>query len=198
MSPLDQSVNISHAKRKTTATTRATKAVPRPPDCKCKGAAPLPGIEEVAEAVGETVALLLVVIPELRLDPVLELAFPMVPVLVGIVKVVEMAEVEFPTEVDELEAPPSLPPEETVDVVTVSLAVVVDESVFVTVALPLVDVADVEEEVDVDEDEEEDEGPVPASSQLRSYRGVVVSSLPIRPKLGLGMSGAASWRVYHL
>jgi hypothetical protein len=35
-------------------------------------------------------------------------------------------------------------------------------------------------------------------SQLRSNRGVVESLLPTMPKLGLGVSGAASWRVYHL
>lgn len=45
-------------------------------------------------------------------------------------------------------------------------------------------------EVELDEELEEE-------LQERSYKGVVVKVLPTIPKLGDGVSGAASWRVYH-
>lgn len=37
----------------------------------------------------------------------------------------------------------------------------------------------------------------PGAGQVRSYSGVVVRVEPIRPKLGLGVLGAASCRVYQ-
>lgn len=37
----------------------------------------------------------------------------------------------------------------------------------------------------------------PSSGQVRSNRGVVVSSLPMIPKAGSGVTGFASWSVYH-
>ena len=46
--------------------------------------------------------------------------------------------------------------------------------------------------------EDEDDDPWPeAAPQVRLYSGVVVSELPMTPKLGLGVAGAASWSVYH-
>lgn len=84
----------------------------------------------------------------------------------------------------------SLPSSETlVDWDPVTLALVVTLPL-VAVEVALVGLL-VEEAAD-----EEDEASTP--SQLRSNRGVVVSSLPTMPKLGLGVSGAASCRVYHL
>lgn len=55
-------------------------------------------------------------------------------------------------------------------------------------------VAEVVAEADMDFDEEDDESD---ALQERSYRGVVDSLSPTIPKLGEGVSGAASWRVYQ-
>lgn len=49
-------------------------------------------------------------------------------------------------------------------------------------------------EADADADEEGEES---EALQERSYRGVVDKVLPTIPKLGEGVSGAASWRVYQ-
>jgi len=106
----------------------------------------------------------------------------------------------------ELAIPPGLPPDRPVDSESGTVVVSESEPEFVSVAegeeVVLVSVGLLVSLVVVaagaEDDEEEDEGSLSTSSQLRSKRGVVESVLPTMPKLGLGVSGDASWRVYHL
>jgi len=75
---------------------------------------------------------------------------------------------------------------------------VVDEASLVEVVATgaFEEVFDEEAEVDEDDDDEE-EVEESLIEQLKSYRGVVVKEEPTIPKLGLGVTGAASWSVYH-
>lgn len=91
----------------------------------------------------------------------------------------------------ELGTPPGLPPESgTAEEET-------GRGALLLLLPPMLVLVEAGVAADDDEDEPEPEPAPLTAPHVRLYRGVVVKVLPMTPKLGSGVAGAASWSVYH-